>query len=329
MTPNDSRLLNEYKSKIDVYRKLEEVAAEKIKSVLQENSFFVMDISHRTKLPESLKGKLERKNGKYKELTDITDLCGMRIVSYFSDTVDEISNTLATVFTIDLDKSIDKREALQATQFGYLSLHCICTLPDDGTYDKDIVNIPFEIQIRTVLQHAWAEIEHNLGYKSEFGVPRPIRREFSRVAGLLEIADRQFVDLRKNSDTYNAKIREKIANNDSDSVVLDHVSLQVYMHINSRVLEFRNKLQEELGVETEDIDLVKILNRLEALEIDTVGDLGRAFDKYFDDLFARIKTQILEFELDIISTGMIIRNLCDYIMKDKAMDMTAKKNENA
>ena len=63
----------------------------------------------------------------------------------------------------------------------------ICSLPKDKGYPEELTEYTFEIQFRTVLQHAWAEIEHDLGYKTEFGIPLDVRREFSRVAGLLEI----------------------------------------------------------------------------------------------------------------------------------------------
>ena len=46
-----------------------------------------------------------------------------------------------------------------------------------------------EIQIRTVMQHAWAEIEHDLGYKSKEDIPDKYRRQFSILAGLIELAD--------------------------------------------------------------------------------------------------------------------------------------------
>jgi len=54
-----------------------------------------------------------------------------------------------------------------------------------------------EIQVRTILQHAWAEIEHDLVYKSPADIPFRVRRRFASLAGLLEIADREFESLRQ------------------------------------------------------------------------------------------------------------------------------------
>ena len=58
--------------------------------------------------------------------------------------------------------------------------------------NKAFEGLKCEIQIRSVLQHAWAEIEHDLGYKSELTIPKEVRRSFSRLAGLLELGDKEF-----------------------------------------------------------------------------------------------------------------------------------------
>src|SRR6185503_1723451 len=55
---------------------------------------------------------------------------------------------------------------------------------------------PFEVQIRSILQHAWAEIEHDIGYKSPRALSYPTRRSFARLASLLELADIEFTRLR-------------------------------------------------------------------------------------------------------------------------------------
>lgn len=78
----------------------------------------------------------------------------------------------------------------------------ICSLPKSDSYPDKLTEYTFEIQFRTVLQHAWAEIEHDLGYKSEYSIPLSMRREFSRVAGLLELADETFEKLKHQLNDY-------------------------------------------------------------------------------------------------------------------------------
>jgi len=77
--------------------------------------------------------------------------------------------------------------------------------------------------VRTVLEHAWAEIEHDLGYKAH-GVPTDARRKLSRLAGLLELADQEFVAIRRGLEAYAASLPERILT-EEDSVPLDRVSL--------------------------------------------------------------------------------------------------------
>lgn len=80
-----------------------------------------------------------------------------------------------------------------------------------------------EIQIRTALQHAWAEVEHDLGYKAQDAVPELIRRRFNRIASLLEIADQEFVSIRRELLHYQAAVRAELVQ--GQSLPLDAVSL--------------------------------------------------------------------------------------------------------
>ena len=167
---------------------------------------------------------------------------GIRVISYFSDDVDRLADLVDRLFIMDRKASVDKREVLSATSFGYLSLHCICSLPEDGSWPVELLGIRFEIQLRSALQHVWAEIEHDLGYKSEFGVPRTVRREFSRVAGLLEVADECFISIRDKVSRYSEEIRRKIADNEADELPIDRVSLREYMLHNSQMRGFLDRL---------------------------------------------------------------------------------------
>jgi hypothetical protein len=73
----------------------------------------------------------------------------------------------------------------------------------------------FEIQIRTILQHTWAEIEHDLGYKTQNSVPNHIRRKFSILSGTLELIDGAFIDIKDSLNEYVKVIKKKISEDTS------------------------------------------------------------------------------------------------------------------
>ena len=144
----------------------------------------IHSLESRVKTKKSLEGKINKK-GKYKSIDDITDIVGIRIITHYADDVDKIAAIVEKEFTIDQENSIDKRTSIAPDKFGYLSLHYIVTLSSTRTNLKEYEvykNIKAELQIRSILQHAWAEIEHDIGYKSATGLPNEIRRYFSRLA---------------------------------------------------------------------------------------------------------------------------------------------------
>lgn len=311
MEPKETLILNEYAALRPSLLVLEDLVYTKINSFITQNDLFVMDISHRTKTISSLKGKLEKKFGKYSSLYDITDLCGFRIICYFADTIDEIINQLKKTFEIDYANSIDKGSVLQATEFGYISVHYICSLKEEDIKNHpEFKNIRFEVQIRSVLQHAWAEIEHDLGYKSDFGVPRPIRREFSRVASLLEVADNQFIELRKNTIRYEEDIKNMIKNNTADDIPIDRVSLREYIYHNQLFISYLREISSVHNIEIITIDPENYLTILQSMNIMTIGDFVEFFKRNKESAQKFIVDTINKFELDIGTTNMLLRYLC-------------------
>jgi putative GTP pyrophosphokinase len=83
--------------------------------------------------------------------------------------------------------------------------------------------------VRTIPQHAWAEIEHDLGYKSAASVPAAIRRRFSRLASLLELADEEFLAIRRQLEDYASQVRRQQPE-DFRRLPVDGVSLQAFVH---------------------------------------------------------------------------------------------------
>jgi ppGpp synthetase/RelA/SpoT-type nucleotidyltranferase len=170
-------------------------------------------IETRLKNRNSLEEKIGRPDKNYSDLSQITDICGARIITYFAADVDEIASLLEREFSIDRENSIDKRVYEDPDRFGYASLHYVISLTDERSRLTECSawkGLKAEIQVRTIIQHAWAEIEHDLGFKSPIAVPRPVKRRFSRLAALLETADDEFagikLDLRQYAEHVSAEL---------------------------------------------------------------------------------------------------------------------------
>jgi ppGpp synthetase/RelA/SpoT-type nucleotidyltranferase len=126
-------------------------------------------------------------------LTGITDLVGVRVVAYLLSEVEAVAELLADQFTILDDRDMG-RETASEGRFGYASRHLLVSAVDRGEEWEQ----PASVQVRTVLQHAWAEFEHDIRYKGS--VPEEhapdLDRRFTLAAGLLELADREFSEIR-------------------------------------------------------------------------------------------------------------------------------------
>jgi len=141
-------------------------------------------------------------------LRDIPDQIGTRIITYVTSDVtaaaDLIRDQLGVVGDLDLGQQV-----VEEGRFGYVSRHLQVDLDPIwlGTLPAELVPVgSAQVQIRTVLQHAWAEYEHDIRYKGTVpdGLTSELNRRFTLAAGLLELADREFEIIRN-------RMREPVA----------------------------------------------------------------------------------------------------------------------
>jgi len=192
-------ILDIYRKNHPIYNDFTNKMQELVTTLLLNQNVPIHSVVSRIKAESSLKSKIGSGRKKYSKIEDITDLCGLRVITYFEDDVDQVAEIIRKELAIDPIHSIDKRKILPANQFGYLSVHFVASLTSKQlqlSKYKKLKNLKIEIQICSILQHAWAEIEHDLEYKSQIAVSYDVRRRFSRLAGLLEIADLEFTKLR-------------------------------------------------------------------------------------------------------------------------------------
>ncbi len=168
-----------------------------LKNSLFENQYEYYAITSRVKDINCLSSKIVKY--KYENLDQITDIAGIRIITYYADTVRLIAAMIENEFDIDVDNSIDVRKSFDPDRAGSISVHYVIKLKDELLKLDDysgFKDYKIEIQIRTLLQHTWAEMDHALINNSNASIPKSIIRERSRMAGLLEIVDKEYIEIR-------------------------------------------------------------------------------------------------------------------------------------
>lgn len=192
------KFIRAYEEQYSVAQAAARVACEAVERTLRDTGAFVHVVSGRAKKPDSLRAKLRKK--RYKEpQRRLTDLIGVRVITYYRDAVDPIVARLRGEFEINEKESVDKRQDLGLHDFGYSSVHLIARLKQGQILTSDHAPLRknwFEIQIRSILEHAWAEIEHEVVYKSGIEYPDVVKRRFASLAGTLELLDSEFLNLR-------------------------------------------------------------------------------------------------------------------------------------
>ena len=288
-----------------------EEAAVKVKATLEKvfkkSGLIVAAIESRVKTEESLAGKLELKGSKYASLADITDIVGVRVITFYIDDVDKVASALERLFKVDWENSVDKRKIHEIDSFGYMSLHYICSM--DGFPYR------FEIQMRTVLQHAWANMNHDTGYKSGVEIPLEYRRSLSRLSGLLELADEQFSEIRADLADYRRRIQALVASGNLSEVPLDGDSFRSFL--NTRPFDPLNRRIASMNqAEIQDVSLMGYLEVFKMLQCKTLGDIAKIIKDNSEGAFQLACYQIGLTDLDIISSSIGPQDLCiAYIVK--------------
>ena len=293
-----------------------------VKEILASRNVNVHSISFRVKTRNSLKDKIGREGKSYSTLLDITDTIGIRIITYFADDVDVIAKLVESEFEIDPENSIDKRKLLDPDRFGYLSLHYIVSLLDARRMLPEYGRFPnykAEIQIRSILQHAWAEIEHDLGYKTQQAIPSHIRRRFSRLSGLLELADQEFQTIRETMQAYEREIPTIIEEN-PDIVGIDKISLPVFIKNNSIAKnldrEIANTLKPPQTLQEYNGYPEMLSSKLKYLGINSISLLENELRKRVKIIPAVAKVFRTERNSDDIPEGISIFFMCSIIIAE-------------
>jgi putative GTP pyrophosphokinase len=181
-----------------------------LKKRMSEGGIEYSAITSRAKTLKSYAEKLSRKQYD-NPLTEVTDLAGVRLVFLYRSDRSAIEDIIESEFRV-LEK-IDKVEEQEPDRFGYGALHYLVHLgrKSSGARYDDLKQLVCELQVRTVLQDAWAIIDHHLIYKQETDAPNVLKRKLSSLSGLFETADDQFDHLRVEREAYRKLVKSNLS----------------------------------------------------------------------------------------------------------------------
>lgn len=166
-----------------------------LKEIIQREGILVRVLS-RTKDEISITKKLYRKSVTYQNYIDMNDKSGTRVICRFKEDTGVIADCIREEF--EILKEEDKSSLLKLNEIGYKSLHFDIKLKREKTKDEifeKIGDISGEIQVRTLCEDVWAEINHDIGYKPLAELSSENARQIYCLGGLFEVADDCFSNI--------------------------------------------------------------------------------------------------------------------------------------
>jgi putative GTP pyrophosphokinase len=147
------------------------------------------------------RNEVERTGKDYEVRHFITDLIGIRVICLYETDIAIVKDRLHDNF--DILTVTDKTATLteDVSSFGYKGLHLDLRLRQDRSHFpeyKKFADFQFEVQIRSIVQDAWSEIDHKLKYKRQ--IPDTLKRRIIRLAALFELADQEFVAVKDETE---------------------------------------------------------------------------------------------------------------------------------
>lgn len=239
-----------------------------IKDVLEQKQISYHTIAHRAKSIEDYRKKALKTEYKNPQI-EIMDMAGIRVITYLESEANKAAEIIKSVFVVIPEYSIDKTSELGVDRVGYRSIHYVCTLGGRCSFPeyKRFKGLLFEIQIRSILQHAWAEFEHDRNYKFKGVLPDNLKRRLAIVAGNLELIDWAFESISESIDEYTLEVKEKTSKGDLNTQITS-ASLAVYLgQAFSEALKSKLLSPDFVGYDA------LVIEELSAISINTLEEL--------------------------------------------------------
>ncbi|SFI92186.1 GTP pyrophosphokinase [Planctomicrobium piriforme] len=263
----------QYQDCIGLAERLREAVVEQVSELLKANGVTLgVPIESRVKTWNSIADKFDRKRLEIKNINELEDLVGVRIILLFRRDLENANRLLSNSFNVI--SSEDTAERLSESEFGYQSQHFVVQLPANWLSVPSLSGLGtlfVELQIRTLAQHIWAAASHKLQYKQKSGVPLPLRRTINRVSALLETVDLEFDRVLEERTAYVETTQS--ANSETDPLNVDNLRTLL-----SDLLPSENKSTDE--------NYANLLQNLFHFKINTPEQLRSIIGKHLNAIYA-------------------------------------------
>ncbi len=282
--PDRQKLQSEYDKNITFYRELMPQIQRQISQLFEKHNIQA-DIRYRIKSFDSYFEKVMRLRSRRKR-PQLTDLFGLRIICPFLENLDQVEDVLVSSFEVEEVEYKALKHSFR--EFGYDSIHMLLKVPllqsaPPLTYSRNVL----EVQLRTILQDAWAEVEHELIYKANFSLLNaPIKRKLASLNAILTLSDVIFQEIRdyqKEVQTYGVKLRgsvQKKLENDADFSLISGLEEDVF---SGKGFKLSTPIQPKGSSE-------RLL--FQALQLHSAGQMEKAIDLYTRLLRTRINEAV-------------------------------------
>lgn len=220
--------VSEYERVRPLFVDFVEVCEVLLRNLLEHADIDVLSVEGRAKSVTSAGEKMSRK-GYVDPLREMTDLAGVRIIVFLDRDVDRVVEFIRGNFREVAEHATDHRAELGTDKVGYRSSHVIVNLGEERSKLAEYVRfqgLVVEVQVRTVLQHAWADILHDSSYKFPGDLPDELQRKLNLLAGHLETADTMLEEAVDLIAAYVETVEAHLADEESSSGVrIDSTSL--------------------------------------------------------------------------------------------------------
>ena len=225
-----------YEKERKLYADFAKSVEDVLRGCLEAADIKVHEITSREKDPDSFERKAAKRKidnpdePKYSDpLSEITDKAAIRIITYFLNSVDGVCDIIEQEFAIR-EHPDDRRK--DPERLGYASVHYLVSYDDKRSQLLDFrkyAGLVAEIQVRTILQHAWAEIEHDIQYKALVELPSAVRRGFTILAGMIEVVDQRFQEIADADRTLRDEALTRVSDGEYSDVEIRRDSVRAYL----------------------------------------------------------------------------------------------------